>query len=156
MALWTWLGTTDGERLVQHSKAMHAPRIKSYLSIHHPGNGLFHLPFPSVLSYQSHDFWSLPFPTHKILSGNSHCPSSQEQFVQMTFVIFVSFHSKRMLLLLTNVPHESGYSFKVYSSTISYSDPQVITSALYRRQRSLRRKSCEIANIRVLIGLHLV
>ena len=45
----------EGERLVQHSKAMHA-RIKCYRSIHHPGNGLFHRPFPSVLPCQSLDF----------------------------------------------------------------------------------------------------
>jgi hypothetical protein len=59
------------------------------------------------------------------------------------------------LLLLTNDRDESGYSFKVYSSTMPLvRSPQIITSALYR-QRSLRRKSREITNIRVLIGLQL-
>src|SRR6266404_6465752 len=99
---------------------------------------------------------------HLILTSNSHCSPSRNNLYNDHCYLRITFHSKErqrnhswmFLLLLTNDRDESTIS-KVYSSITSLvvGSPRVVTSALYRRQRALGRKSCKIANIRILISL---
>lgn len=137
---------------------VHRPSIYPVMG---SSNGLFPSPVPFRANL------SICLSHTMILSSNSHCSLLRNNLYNDLCYLLIASHSKEKAEeSFVDVPAPSNKKIatnlatisKVYSSTISFvvGSPQIITSTLYRRQRSLTRKSREIANICVLIRLQLL